>query len=452
MAAGQGTRMRSALPKVAHPVCGRPMVAWSVLAAREAGAGRVCVIVSPERDLSPYLPEGTETVEQPEPDGTGGALRAALPALGDDGTVVVLSGDQPLVSAEEIAGLLARHREAGAAATLLTATLEDPAAYGRVIRDESGAVERVVEARNPGDASEAELAVAEVNAGTYAFEVAPLTDALGRLSTDNSQGELLLPDVLPLLREAGHTVAAFETGAVAIGVNDRRELAMVESGAREMVLDRLMASGVTVVDPAATWIEADVEIAAEARIEPGCQLRGRTRIGAGSVVGPHSTLIDAEVGERSEVVSSHLVECSVGDEVAVGPFAHLRPGTVLGDGSKAGSFVELKNAQVGQGAKVPHLSYVGDAEVGEGSNLGASTITANYDGHEKHRTRIGRNVRTGVDTTLVAPVEVGDDAYTGAGSVITEDVPEGALGIERSSQENVEGYARRKEAEEGEGK
>ena len=444
--------MRSALPKVAHPVCGRPMVAWSVLAAREAGAGRVCVIVSPDRDISPYLPEGTETVEQPDPDGTGGALRAALPALGTDGTVVVLSGDQPLVSAEEIAGLLARHREAGAAATLLTATLEDPAAYGRVIRDESGAVERVVEARNPGDASDAELAVKEVNAGTYAFEVAPLTDALGRLSTDNSQGELLLPDVLPLLREAGHTVDAFETGAVAIGVNDRRELAMVESGAREMILDRLMASGVTVVDPAATWIEADVEIAAETRIEPGCQIRGRTRIGAGSVVGPHSTLIDAEVGERSEVVSSHLVECSVGDEVAVGPFAHLRPGTVLGDGSKAGSFVELKNSQVGQGAKVPHLSYVGDAEVGEGSNLGASTITANYDGHEKHRTRIGRNVRTGVDTTLVAPVEVGDGAYTGAGSVITEDVPEGALGIERSRQENVEGYARRKEAEEGEGK
>lgn len=426
------------------------MVAWSVLAAREAGAGRVCVIVSPDRDLSPYLPEGTETVEQPKPDGTGGALRAALPALGGDGTVVVLSGDQPLVSAEEIAGLLAAHHDAGAAATLMTATLEDPAAYGRVVRDDQGVVERVVEARNPGDASDAELEIEEVNAGTYAFEVAPLAEALDRLSTDNSQGELLLPDVLPLLREAGHTVAAFETGAVAIGVNDRRELALVESGARARVLDRLMASGVTVVDPSTTWIEADVEIAAEARIEPGCQLRGRTRIGAGSVVGPHSTLIDAEVGERSEVVSSHLVECSVGDGVSVGPFAHLRPGTVLGDGSKAGSFVEVKNSQVGQGAKVPHLSYVGDAEVGEGSNLGASTITANYDGHRKHRTRIGRNVRTGVDTTLVAPVEVGDGAYTGAGSVITEDVPEGALGIERSRQENVEGYARRKEAEEGE--
>ena len=452
MAAGQGTRMRSALPKVAHPVCGRPMVAWSVLAAREAGAGRVCAIVSPDRDISPYLPEGTETVEQPVANGTGGALLAALPALEGDGTVVVLSGDQPLVSAEEIAGLLAAHQEAGAAATLMTATLDEPAAYGRVVRDEGGAVERVVEARNPGDASEAELAIDEVNAGTYAFEVAPLAEALGRLSTDNSQGELLLPDVLPLLREAGHTVAAFETGAVAIGVNDRRELALVEGQARAMVLDRLMTSGVTVVDPSATWIEADVEIAAEVRIEPGCQLRGRTRIGTGSVVGPHSTLVDAEVGERSEVISSHLVDCSVGDEVSVGPFAHLRPGTVLGDGSKAGSFVEIKNSQVGGGAKVPHLSYVGDAEVGEGSNLGASTITANYDGHEKHRTRIGRNVRTGVDTTLVAPVEVGEGAYTGAGSVITEDVPEGALGIERSRQENVEGYARRKEAEEDEGK
>ncbi|MFM9043927.1 MAG: bifunctional UDP-N-acetylglucosamine diphosphorylase/glucosamine-1-phosphate N-acetyltransferase GlmU [bacterium] len=444
MAAGAGTRMRSSLPKVAHPVCGRPMIAWSVAAAREAGADRICAIVSPDRDLSGVLPDGVETVIQPTADGTGGALRAALPVIADSGLVLVLSGDQPLVSAEEIEMLRDESNASGAEAVLLTAELEDPGAYGRVIRSPDGSVEKIVEAKEPGDATPDELAVREVNAGTYLFQAEALADALGEISNDNSQGEYYLPDVLPAMREAGKTIAACVTDAVAVGVNDKIELAAVEAEARKALLEGHMRAGVTVVDPASTWIDADVEIAEDVRIEPGCSIKGATAIKAGALIGPHSTLIDSKVGERSEVRNSHLDSCTIGDGVLVGPFAHIRPGTELADGSKVGSFVEIKNSRIGKGAKVPHLSYVGDADVGEESNLGAATITANYDGKEKHRTKIGRKVRTGVDTTLVAPVEVGDEAYTGAGSVIIEDVPPGALGIGRPEQHNVEGYSDRK--------
>lgn len=456
MAAGAGTRMRSSLPKVAHPVCGRPMIAWSVAAATSAGADRICAIVSPDRDLSDWLPEGVETVIQPTADGTGGALKAAASVISESETVLVLSGDQPLVSAEEIEMLLAASSESDAAAALLTAELDEPGSYGRVIRADDGSVEKIVEAKEPGDATPEELAIREVNAGTYLFDAEALVDALGHISNDNAQGEYYLPDVLPAIRGAGKTIAACVTDAVAVGVNDKVELAAVEAEARRTLLAEHMRAGVTVVDPDATWIDADVRIAQDVRIEPGCSIRGETEIEAGALIGPHSTLIDARVGERSEVRNSHLDSCSIGSDVVVGPFAHIRPGTELADGAKAGSFVEIKNSQIGKGAKVPHLSYVGDAEVGEESNLGASTITANYDGKEKHRTKIGRKVRTGVDTTLVAPVEVGDEAYTGAGSVITEDVPSGALGIGRPEQHNVEGYTNRKrdetDGEEGEEK
>ena len=452
MAAGAGTRMRSSLPKVAHPVCGRPMIAWSVAAARAAGADRICAIVSPDRDLSDFLPEGVETVIQPTADGTGGALRAALPVISDSETVLVLSGDQPLVSAEEIGMLVEESRRGDAAAVLMTAELDDPGAYGRVIRGEDGSVDRIVEAKAPGDATAEELAVREVNAGTYLFSAGPLADALAQISNDNAQGEYYLPDVLPAIRESGRTVVACMTDAVAVGVNDRVELAEVEAEARRGILESHMRSGVTVVDPDSTWIDADVEISEDVRVEPGCSLKGTSVIGAGALIGPHSTVIDSSVGEGSEVRNSHLDSCSIGADVLVGPFAHIRPGAQLSDGSKAGSFVEIKNSRIGRGAKVPHLSYVGDADVGEESNLGASTITANYDGKEKHRTKIGRKVRTGVDTTLVAPVEVGDEAYTGAGSVITEDVPAGALGIGRPEQHNVEGYTEKKRSNEDAGK
>ncbi|HEX8959054.1 MAG TPA: bifunctional UDP-N-acetylglucosamine diphosphorylase/glucosamine-1-phosphate N-acetyltransferase GlmU [Solirubrobacterales bacterium] len=448
MAAGEGTRMRSSLPKMLHPVCGRPLVAWPILAARQAGAGRVAAIVSPERDISAGLPEGTETVVQPQPDGTGGALRAALSLIKDAETVLVLSGDHPLISAEAIAALLAAHESSGAAATVTTAVLEDPGSYGRVVRDESGDLARIVEAKAPGDATPEELAIREVNAGTYAFAAAPLAEALGRIGADNAQGEYYLGDVLPLMREAGLRVAAHAApdGAVMLGVNTRLDLAAVEAEARRRILAAHMLAGVTVVDPGSTWVDADVELAADARIEPGTSLRGRSEVGAGSVVGPLTTLIDTRLGEGVAVPHSYLVECDVLDGCNVGPFAYLRPGAALERGAKAGAFVEIKNSRIGEGSKVPHLAYVGDAEVGAGSNLGAGTITANYDGFRKHRTVIGDNVRLGVDTMLIAPVEVGDAAYTGAGAVIKRDVPKGALAVSDNDQRNIEGYADAKAA------
>ena len=448
MAAGKGTRMRSSLPKMLHPVCGRAMVAWPILAAREAGAGRVAAIVSPGMDLSAGLPEGVETVEQPEPDGTGGAIRAALALVEQSETVLVLSGDVPLISAATIAGLLEAHDGADAAATMLTIELEDPAAYGRVVRTAAGEVERVVEAKAAGDADPAQLEIREINAGTYVFDAAPLAAALAGLSNDNAQGEYYLPDVFPALRASGHTVAAHlaDDPAVTMGINNRVDLAAVEAEGRRRLLESHMLAGVTVVDPGSTWVDAGVEIAADARIEPGTTLRGETTVGAHAVVGPLTTLLDSDVGVEATVVHSYLVECEVRDGCSVGPFAYLRPGAVLDAGAKAGTFVEIKNSHIGKGSKVPHLAYIGDADVGPGSNLGAGTITANYDGFRKNRTVIGRDVRLGVDTMLIAPVEVGDSAYTGAGAVIKDDVPEGALAVSENAQRNIDGYAAEKAA------
>ncbi len=441
--------MRSSTPKMLHPVCGRPMVAWPILAAREAGAGRVAAIVSPGRDLSAGLPADVETVVQPQADGTGGAVRAATALIEAAETVLVLSGDVPLISATTIAELLGAHAASSAAATMLTIELDDPAAYGRVVRGAGGDVERVVEAKAAGDANPEELAIREINAGTYAFDAAPLAAALGAISNDNAQGEYYLPDVFGALREAGHTVAAHLTEdlAVTMGVNNRADLATVEAEGRRRLLEAHMLAGVTVVDPGSTWIDAGVEIAADARVEPGSSLRGATAVGAGSVVGPLTTLIDTVLGADVAVPHSYLVECEVLDGCSVGPFAYLRPGAHLEPGAKAGTFVEIKNSRIGPGAKVPHLAYVGDAEVGAGSNLGAGTITANYDGFRKSRTVIGDHVRIGVDTMLVAPVEVGDAAYTGAGAVIKKDVPEGALAVSENDQRNIEGYSERKAKE-----
>jgi bifunctional UDP-N-acetylglucosamine pyrophosphorylase / glucosamine-1-phosphate N-acetyltransferase len=453
MAAGEGTRMHSAVPKVLHEVCGRPMIAWPILAARDAGADRICVIVSPYHDLTPVLPDRTETIVQPAADGTGGALRAAADVVRNSDTLLVLSGDTPLLSAEAIESLLAAHAEANAAATMMTTELEDPGTFGRVIRTPDGALERIVEAKKPGDATADQLEVKEVNAGTYAFAAAPLAEALDRLTNDNAQGEYYLPDVLPLIRMAGGKVIGHLVGdpTVNLGVNDRADLARVSDEARRRILLTHMRAGVTIEDPGATWIDADVSIEPDATILPGTSLRGSTTIGSGTTVGPMTTLIDSRVGNRATVIHSYLSACQVADEAKVGPFTYLRPDASIGEGAKAGSFVEIKNSEIGAGAKVPHLSYIGDAEVGEGTNLGASTVTANYDGRNKNRTKIGKNVHTGVDTTFIAPVEVGDDAYTGAGSVISEDVPPGALGISRAEQKNVEGYAAKKDKESSEG-
>jgi bifunctional UDP-N-acetylglucosamine pyrophosphorylase / glucosamine-1-phosphate N-acetyltransferase len=449
MAAGEGTRMRSATPKMLHPVCGRPLVAWPILAAREAGAGRVAAIVSPGIDISAGLPDDVETVVQPQSDGTGGAVRAALPLIEEAETVLVLSGDHPLISGEIVAGFLEAHAASGGAATMMTIELDDPGSYGRVVRGTGGEVERVVEAKAAGDADPEQLAIREINAGTYAFEAGPLAIALRGLSNDNAQGEYYLTDVFAALHWAGHSVAGHRADdfAVTMGVNNRAELAAVEAEGRRRILERHMLAGVTVVDPGSTWLDAGVEIAADARIEPGSSLRGATAIGAGSVVGPLTTLIDTTLGEGVAVPHSYLVECEVLDGCNVGPFAYLRPGAHLEPGAKAGTFVEIKNSRIGAGAKVPHLAYVGDAEVGAGSNLGAGTITANYDGFRKNRTVIGKGARLGVDTMLIAPVEVGDAAYTGAGAVIKKDVPEGALAVSENDQRNIEGYADRKAAQ-----
>jgi len=440
--------MRSSLPKVLHPVCGREMVAWPIVAAQEAGAGRVAAIVSPNLDLSAGLPDDVETVVQPEPDGTGGAVRAGLPLIEEAETVLVLSGDVPLISAETISGLLDTHTASGAGATMLTIELDDPGSYGRVVRDAEGGVERVVEAKAAGDATAEQLAIREINAGTYVFQAGPLAEALAGLSNDNAQSEYYLPDVLPALREVGHQVGAHlaDDLAVTMGINNRADLAAVEAEGRRRILQRHMLAGVTVVDPGSTWIEVGVEIAADARIEPGTSLRGSTKVGGGTTVGPLSTLIDSELGANVSVPHSYLVDCVVADNANVGPFAYLRPGAELAQGAKAGTFVEIKNSHIGEGAKVPHLAYVGDADVGAGSNLGAGTITANYDGFRKNRTVIGKNARLGVDTMLIAPVEVGDGAYTGAGAVIKSDVPEGTLAVSDNEQRNIEGYAARKAA------
>jgi bifunctional UDP-N-acetylglucosamine pyrophosphorylase/glucosamine-1-phosphate N-acetyltransferase len=453
MAAGEGTRMRSSVPKMLHPVCGRPMIAWPVLAAYEAGAERVCVIVSPDRDLSGALPNGIETIVQPASDGTGGAMRAALDAIATSDEVVVLNGDHPLITAELISELLEVHHAQQAAATVMTVDVDRPIEQGRIVRDAAGGLDRIVETKHPEDVPDEVLAIREVNTNTFAFTGRALAEAVPRLGNDNPAGEYYIGDLLPLLRESGLRVIAHKVGDSVVnqGVNTRAELALVTAEARRRILERHMLAGVTITDPGATWIEADVEIEPDVVIEPGTSLRGLTRVGRGSVVGPHTTLIDSALGADVTVPHSYLQECDVADGCEIGPFAYLRPGATLRKGAKAGTFVEVKNSEIGEGAKVPHLSYVGDADVGAGSNIGAGTITANYDGFRKHRTKIGRDARIGVDTALVAPVNVGDDAYTGAGSVISEDVPPGALGISRTEQRNVEGYAeKRAKAEEPE--
>jgi bifunctional UDP-N-acetylglucosamine pyrophosphorylase/glucosamine-1-phosphate N-acetyltransferase len=426
--------MRSERPKVLHELCGRPMLLWPVLAATEAGAEKVVVVDSPRRALEDVLPAGVELAVQARSDGTGGAVVAAMSQLDSEldarATVVVLSGDVPLVSAQAIRDLAEAHARGEAPATMVSTMLEDPAGYGRVVRGSDGAVERVVETKQDGDASAEELEIREVNTGIYAFDAGALREALPRLSAENAQGELYLPQVLDILRADGQAVAVHpvEDHRLVLGVNDRVALARVRKLAQRAIHERHMRAGVGIVDPAATVIDVDVEIGQDTVIEPFTTIRG-----------------DTKIGEGCTVRHSYLVDCVLEDGVSVGPFAYLRPGAILRKGAKAGTFVEIKNSDIGPGTKIPHLSYIGDADVGERTNLGAGTITANYDGSEKHRTTIGNRVRGGVDTSLVAPVTVGDDAYTAAGSVVTEDVPPGGLAVARARQKNIEGYAKQRD-------
>ena len=444
MAAGRGTRMRSRTAKVLHPVCGRPLLLWPVEAAREAGAERIVAILSPDSDdVRRVLPPGVEVAVQERQAGTGDAVAGARDRLGDAEHVIVLSGDHPLIDADFVRALSERHVSSGAAATVTTRELDDPGEYGRIVRSPAGDIERIVETKAPSDASAEELEIREVNMGTYAFATGPLFEALAQVKPDNAQGELYLGDVLPILRESGHRVVAYEApdDSAGLGVNTRADLAAVQALAQRRILERHMLDGVTITDPASTVIDVDVRIGEDTVIEPYSFLRGQLEIGSRCRVGPMTTLTDCLLGDEVAVVHSYLDGCEVLAGSTIGPFAYLRPGTTLREGVKVGTFVEVKNSDIGAGTKVPHLSYIGDADIGQGSNIGAGNLTANYDGRRKHRTVIGDGVKTGVDTAFVAPVTVGDGAYTGAGSVITEDVPDGALAIARSRQTNVKGYA-----------
>ncbi|MFL6104850.1 MAG: bifunctional UDP-N-acetylglucosamine diphosphorylase/glucosamine-1-phosphate N-acetyltransferase GlmU [Actinomycetes bacterium] len=446
LAAGEGKRFRSALPKPLHPVAGRPLL-WHVLAAAAPlKADRTVVVVGNGADRVTAAVEGfdlgpVDFAVQADQRGTGDALAAAVGLLDGDGDVLVLSGDTPLVSTALLEGLLDAHRSARATATLLTCTLEDPTGYGRILRDAGGAVTGMVEER---DATPAQRRLPEVGAGMYVFR-RPALDGLAELRPDNDQGEYYLPDLVPLVLAGGGRVATLEgPAAEARGVNDRVELAEAEAVLRRRLLERLMLAGVTVVDPATTYVEVDVEVGQDSVLAPLTFLEAGTRVGARCRLGPNVRLVGCTVGDDATVTQTVAVSSAIGPRALVGPFVSLRPGSDLREASKAGTFVEVKNSTVGPGSKVPHLSYVGDADIGAGVNVGAGTVFVNYDGISKHRTTVGDGAFIGSDTMLVAPVTVGNGAQTAAGSTITKDVPPDALAIERSDQRTIEGWAARR--------
>jgi bifunctional UDP-N-acetylglucosamine pyrophosphorylase/glucosamine-1-phosphate N-acetyltransferase len=442
MAAGQGTRMKSARPKVLHEIAGRPLVGWVLDALGGTRVAHTVVVVGHgAREVRDALPDGCATALQREQNGTGHATAIGVRALDAScDTVIVLSGDTPLLSRDLIRALVRSHVRGRRAATLVSTFMDEPGAYGRVIRD--GDAVRIVEAR---DATAAERAIREINAGLYVFDRAELVRALRRVGRDNAQGEAYLPDVLPLLNGPVGVVVAPDPRVVQ-GVNSRSELARCAAVVQERLREDLMAAGVAMPDPSAVYVDADVRVGPDTALLPGTHLQGRTRIGAGCVIGPNAVVRDCAVGDVSQVLFAHLSDSTVGAGCQVGPFAYLRPGVVLEDGAKVGTYVEVKNSRVGRRAKVPHLSYIGDTEIGEGTNIGAGNITANYDGFRKHRTTIGAGVKTGSDCVFVAPVRIGDRAMTAAGSIITHDVPAGALGIARARQENREDFTKRAEA------
>ena len=432
MAAGLGTRMKSAKAKHLHPLLGRRLADWAVEAVRALDVDPVVVVASPE---SAQAFDGVEVAVQEEPLGTGDAVRVARNQLGDAKSVLVVSGDHPRLTSDLLAQLVAEYRSSGAAATVLSFEPHDPRAYGRIVRDGDGRLEAIVE---HADADDRQRAIREVNSSIYVFAVAKLWPALERLRPENAQGELYLTDTVRDLASQGERVAVHkaEPGAEAWceGVNTRVELAAAAALLRERLNETHMLAGVTIVDPHTTWIEPSVRLEPDSTVHPFTVLRGGTSVARGAEVGPHAVAIDAEIGPGA----------------LVGPFCYLRPGTVLKAGAKAGAFVEIKNSRIGERAKVPHQSYIGDAEIGADANIGAGNITANFpheEGRPKGRTKIGRNVRTGVHNAFVAPVEIGDDAWIGAGSVITDDVPPEALAIARQRQVTKEGYVRRKRKE-----
>ena len=428
LAAGKGTRMKSNRAKVLHTLCGVPMVNYVIEALKSLAPERLIVVVGHQADLvRGVLPGDAEAVLQREQLGTGDAVRVALEALEgeEEGVLLVVNGDGPLISEMTLGELLERHRSAGVGATVLVAELEDPRGLGRVV-EEAGVV-RIVEER---DATDEERAISLVNLGLYAFELSEIRDAIGKVGVDNGQGELYLTDVLEIIGRRSRAVTyRLKDLEEANLVNDRSQLARAEEILRRRILDAHMREGVTVRDPVSTHIEASVQIGRDTVILPGSFLRGTTRIGSDCVIGPSADLLDTRVGDGARVEHSVGRGAEVGERATVGPYAFLRPGTVLGPDAKVGAYCEVKNTRVGRGSKVPHLSYVGDAEIGEDANLGAGTITANYDGVNKHRTTIGDRAFTGVNTNLIAPVTIGDGAYLGAASVVNKDIPPGKLAV-----------------------
>jgi len=453
LAAGPGTRMRSDTPKVLHTIAGRSMLSHSLHAVAKVAPQRLVVVLGHDHQrIAPLVAELAERLGRPidvalqdRALGTGHAAICGLSALPDDyaGIVVVTSGDTPLLDSDTLADLVATHNAASAAVTVLTTTLSEPFGYGRILRTQDNEVMAIVE---HADATPSQREIREVNAGVYAFDIAALRSALGRLSSNNAQQELYLTDVIAILRDDGRSIRAqhVDDSALVAGVNNRVQLAELGAELNRRIVAAHQISGVTVVDPTTTWIDVDVTIGRDTVIHPGTQLLGRTQIGGRCVVGPDTTLTDVTVGDGASVVRTHGSSSSIGGGATVGPYTYLRPGTVLGADGKLGAFVETKNSTIGTGTKVPHLTYVGDADIGEHSNIGASSVFVNYDGTTKRRTTIGSHVRTGSDTMFVAPVTVGDGAYTGAGTVVRDDVPPGALAVSAGPQRNIENWVQRR--------
>ncbi|MEV6764882.1 bifunctional UDP-N-acetylglucosamine diphosphorylase/glucosamine-1-phosphate N-acetyltransferase GlmU [Streptomyces sp. NPDC051105] len=450
LAAGEGTRMKSATPKVLHDICGRSLVGHVLAASRELNPENLVVVVGHAREqVGAHLgaiDPAVRTAVQERQNGTGHAVRMALEELGGvvDGTVVVVCGDTPLLTGETLARLAGTHHADGNAVTVLTAEVPDATGYGRIVRDDaSGAVTAIVEHK---DASDSQRAIREINSGVFAFDGQLLADALGKVRTDNSQGEEYLTDVLGILREAGHRVGASVAAdhREIAGINNRVQLAEARRILNDRLLERAMLDGVTVVDPATTWVDVTVTFERDVIVHPGTQLQGSTHLGEGAEVGPNSRLKNTRVGAGARVDNTVADSAHVGPNASVGPYAYLRAGTRLGAKGKIGTYVETKNASIGEGTKVPHLSYVGDATIGEYSNIGAASVFVNYDGESKHHTTVGSHCKTGSDNMFVAPVTVGDGAYTAAGSVITKDVPPGSLAVARGQQRNIEGWVARK--------
>lgn len=452
LAAGGGTRMKSKTPKVLHRIGGRSMIGHVLAAVDSLKPARVVTVIGHQRDLvGPHVtdlrPDAVLAVQEDQL-GTGHAVRIALEALGEGhvgGTVLIAYGDTPLLEGATLRDFAASHQAAQAAVSVLSGVVADPHGYGRIVRDADGGVEAIVEEK---DATPEQREITEINSGILAFDAAFLLDCIGRIGNDNVKGEYYLTDAVGLAHADGLTVAAHavDDALQTEGANDRVQLADLGRELNRRIVTRWMEAGVTVMDPATTWIDADAVLAADVTLLPGTQLLGATVVGEDAVIGPDTTLEDCEIGAGARVVRTHGQLAVIGPRATVGPFAYLRPGTLLGADGKIGTFVETKNARIGEGAKVPHLSYVGDAEIGEGANIGAGTIFANYDGTAKHETKVGRFAKTGSNNTFVAPVEIGDGAGTGGGTVVRRNVPPGALAVSAAQQRNLPGWAQSRRA------